>query len=100
MILMMGGLIFTPTIGVAKTAKKAVSKKQRVKNLFKKTTKKKRKVASMGLLSDGGEAQTALKVRGQSRNLNMLLVLKSKQEKISFIKLKKEYNDEILNTNF
>jgi hypothetical protein len=39
-----------------------------------------------------------LEIRGQTRNLNMLLVLKNKKEKIEFVHSREDYNGEILNT--
>ena len=44
--------------------------------------------------------QKPLQVNGQSRNLNMMLVLRSDRDKIKFVKVRENYRDEILeNTN-
>ena len=42
------------------------------------------------------EVNKPLEVRGQSRTLKMMLVLKSKKEKIQFIKVSRNYRREIL----
>lgn len=41
-----------------------------------------------------------IEVRGQSRNLNMLLKLQSEREAIDFIKLRKDYQKEIKEENY
>ena len=46
------------------------------------------------------EINDPLKVRGQTRNLNMLLVLQSKEDKIKFIKIRKTFNEEIRATQY
>lgn len=50
----------------------------------------------------GGESEfkDPLKVKGQTRNLNMMLLLKSKEDKIKFIKVRKNFRKEILNTQY
>lgn len=53
----------------------------------------------------GGSSSTKsindpLKVRGQTRNLNMMLVLKSKEDRIKFIKIRRDYRKEILATQY
>lgn len=40
----------------------------------------------------------AIEIKGQTRNLNMMLILKSKKEKISFVRMRRNYRDEILAT--
>jgi hypothetical protein len=44
------------------------------------------------------ESTQAIEVKGQSRNFNMKLVLRTKKDKISFVKTRKNYRDEILST--
>jgi len=44
------------------------------------------------------EATEAIEVKGQSRNFNMKLILRSKKDKISFVKTRKNYREEILST--
>lgn len=51
------------------------------------------------LSGGGGEAdggQKPLEVNGQSRNLNMMLVLRNDKDKIKFVKVRENYRDEIL----
>ena len=69
-------------------------------------------VAAMkrALASTGGPARpadpakmdpnAALEIRGQSRTLSMMLVLKGGKESINFIKVRKDYHDEILATPY
>ena len=47
-------------------------------------------------LSDTGGERTPLEVRGQSRNLNMTLVLRNDKDKIKFVKIRENYRQEIL----
>ena len=44
------------------------------------------------------EATEEIEVKGQSRNFNMKLVLRMKKDKISFVKTRKNYREEILST--
>ncbi len=44
------------------------------------------------------EATEAIEVKGQSRNFNMKLILRTKKDKISFVKTRKNYREEILST--
>lgn len=46
------------------------------------------------------DSQRALEIRGQSRNLSMLLVLKNRQDNIDFVKPRDSYHDEIQKTGF
>ena len=41
-------------------------------------------------------AQKPLEVKGQSRNLNMLLTLRNDKDKIKFVKVRDNYREEIL----
>lgn len=43
-----------------------------------------------------GDTQKPLEVNGQSRNLNMMLVLRNDKDKIKFVKIRENYRDEIL----
>jgi 3-oxoacyl-ACP reductase-like protein len=54
--------------------------------------------APAGALSGGG--QEALEVRGQTRALSMMLVLRSKKDKVDFVKLRTNYRPEILGTEY
>lgn len=42
------------------------------------------------------QEQKALEVNGQSRNLNMMLVLRGEKDKIHFVKIRENYRNEIL----
>lgn len=42
----------------------------------------------------------AVEVRGQARTLSMMLVLKNGKDEINFIKVRKNYHPEIMNTDF
>jgi len=44
------------------------------------------------------EVTEEIEVKGQSRNFNMKLILRSKKDKISFVKTRKNYREEILST--
>ena len=69
-------------------------------------------VAAMkrALASTGGPARpadpakmdpnAALEIRGQSRTLSMMLVLKGGKDSINFIKVRKDYHDEIVATPY
>lgn len=51
----------------------------------------------------GGSTQEftkPLEVKGQSKNLNMALVLRSKNDRASFLKIRKDYRKEILSTQY
>jgi hypothetical protein len=47
-----------------------------------------------------GASDKPIEVKGQTRNLNMLLKLKSEKEEIDFIKLREEYEQEIKDLNY
>ncbi len=51
-------------------------------------------------LSAGVPNDKPIEVRGQSRNLNMLLKLQNEREAIDFIKLRKNYKKEIKSQSF
>jgi len=44
------------------------------------------------------EAVEAIEVKGESRKFNMKLILRTKKDKISFVKTRKNYRKEILST--
>jgi hypothetical protein len=46
------------------------------------------------------DSEKALEVRGQSRNLSMMLVLKNRKDSIDFVKPRETYSEEIKNTGF
>lgn len=46
------------------------------------------------------DSQKSLEIRGQSRNLSMLLVLKNRHENIDFVKPRETYREEIQKTGF
>lgn len=58
--------------------------------------------AAPGTEGDSGSTdfKDPLKVKGQTRNLNMMLLLKSKEDKIKFIKVRRNFRKEILNTQY
>jgi len=46
------------------------------------------------------DSQKSLEIRGQSRNLSMLLVLKNRHENIDFVKPRESYREEVPQTAF
>jgi hypothetical protein len=46
------------------------------------------------------DPNSAVEVRGQARTLSMMLVLKNGKDGINFIKVRKDYHPEIMNTDF
>lgn len=46
------------------------------------------------------DPNSSIEVRGQARTLSMMLVLKNGKDGINFIKVRKDYHPEILNTDF
>lgn len=82
-------LIFTYEVSGKTPARKApASAPPAVAN---KNTKK-RSIAS--------DPDAPIEVRGQSRNLNMLLILQNQDEVIDFIKLRKDYQSETKGMNY
>lgn len=47
--------------------------------------------------TDSGRKK-AIEIKGQTRNFNMTLILKTKKDKISFVKTRTDYRKEILST--
>jgi hypothetical protein len=65
----------------------------------------KRALASVGpggAAAGGGknDPNHAVEIRGQSRTLSMMLVLKNGKENINFIKIRKDYSPEIAGTQY
>ncbi|MCB9091743.1 MAG: hypothetical protein H6621_03560 [Halobacteriovoraceae bacterium] len=50
--------------------------------------------------SFAGDSDKPIEVHGQTRNLNMLLKIQSEREQIDFIKLRKDYKEEIEEQNY
>ena len=50
--------------------------------------------------SQTSDSQKALEIKGQSRNLSMMLVLKNRADNIDFVKPRETYREEIKNTGF
>jgi hypothetical protein len=46
------------------------------------------------------EGKESIEIRGQSRTLSMGLMIQSKKEKLRFVEPRRNYRDEILNTNY
>ena len=46
------------------------------------------------------DSQKALEVKGQARNLSMMLVLKNRADNIDFVKPRQNYQNEIKSTGF
>lgn len=55
-----------------------------------------------GMASIGGvqEAEKPLEVTGQSRNLSMVLVLKNEKDKIKFVEVRRNFKNEVKQTQF
>ena len=53
-----------------------------------------------GVPTSHGDPNQAVEIRGQSRTLSMMLVLKNGKENINFIKVRKDYNPEIIGTQY
>jgi hypothetical protein len=55
-----------------------------------------------GMASVGGvaEAEKPLEVTGQSRNLSMVLVLKNDKDKIKFVEVRRNFKNEVKQTQF
>lgn len=51
------------------------------------------------LASLGGTPGT-VQIRGQTRNLSMMLIMKNGKDEINFIKPRKDYHNEVLSTPF
>jgi len=58
--------------------------------------------AQTPLIGGGGvrEVEKPLNVNGQSRNLSMMMVLKTDRDDINFVDVRKNYKDEIPKTNY
>lgn len=51
-------------------------------------------------LGDSAAGKTPLRVRGQTRTLNMMLILGNQKDKIRFVEIRRNYEEEILNTEY
>ena len=51
-------------------------------------------------LHSGSESEQVLKVSGQSRNLSMMLTIKSEKDKIKFGEIRENYKNEVKKTNY
>lgn len=86
------------SLSQARTVKKVKSHRTYVAQTV---VKKAKSVRTLRMpTSVGNDPNRAVEVRGQSRTLSMMLVLKNGKENINFIKVRKDYNPEILATNF
>lgn len=84
-----------------KTSKHYKTKKSKKNIRGKKRPNRKLASAHRGsaiMSSSSGDKE--IQVRGQSRNLQMNLILKSEKDKINFIDLRDNYNTEIGDTEF
>ncbi len=91
-----------PTTGAKATATSSAGKK-----LDSSEAAVKRALAGVGggggTVGPGGaknDPNHAVEIRGQSRTLSMMLVLKNGKENINFIKIRKDYNPEIAGTQY
>lgn len=86
--------VISSNTGFAVTAKKGNPKL---------VAKVQQKSKAMGVAQRRGPASdpnTPIEVRGQSRNLNMMLILQNQNEVIDFIKLRKDYQTETKKMNY
>jgi hypothetical protein len=79
--------------------KKALPKKQ-PNRAPASTSQTERKPTALAAGVPSGDPNKALEIRGQSRTLSMMLVLKNGKENINFIKVRKDYRPEISSTQF
>ena len=81
-----------------KAVKKRVSVQQNQNSLRDrvKSVKKMMSGEGRGLAS----VKKPLEVRGQSRQLSMMLVLKNSKDKIQFVKVRENFEREIMNTSY
>jgi hypothetical protein len=57
-------------------------------------------MAGLGITNGGLTASKALEVRGQSRTLSMMLILRNGKENVNFVKVRQDYATEIAETEF
>jgi hypothetical protein len=92
-------IVFVAISGSAVTHAKAVAKA--VAAPAAKTQVQSGPARGPASLSAGiSDSQKSLEIRGQSRNLSMLLVLKNRHENIDFVKPRETYRTEIQNTQY
>jgi anionic cell wall polymer biosynthesis LytR-Cps2A-Psr (LCP) family protein len=88
---------------VAKVQSKKQNAKKRPSYTAKKQNKSSRKIANLAPMTMGDEPrgpQQPLQVKGQARQLSMMLVLKNEKDSINFVRLRTDYQKEIVNTEF
>ena len=88
---------------VAKVQGKKQHTKKRASYAVKKQNKSSRKIANLAPMTTGDEPrgpQQPLQVKGQARQLSMMLVLKNEKDSINFVRLRTDYQKEIVNTEF
>lgn len=90
LIFIIGFFFISPVFSQAKSKVSSKMKTVNGKNLNT-------KVSRRGPASD---PDAPIEVRGQSRNLNMLLILQNQDEIIDFIKLRKDYQLETRKMNY
>lgn len=59
-----------------------------------------RKPASVPGMGGHSDLSQPLEIKGQSRMLNMRLMIQSKKEKLKFVEPRRNYHDEIVNTHY
>jgi anionic cell wall polymer biosynthesis LytR-Cps2A-Psr (LCP) family protein len=88
---------------VAKQIKNSKKKSRAKIQSSKKSSRSSRKLANLSPISMGDEPrgpQQPLQVKGQARQLSMMLVLKNEKDSINFVHLRTDYQKEIVNTEF
>lgn len=63
-------------------------------------TKAEKRRVPASLVSDGDGADKPIQVKGQNRNISMMLTLKSEKDKINFGDIRDNYNSEISTTSY
>ncbi|OFZ16217.1 MAG: hypothetical protein A2Z20_00230 [Bdellovibrionales bacterium RBG_16_40_8] len=76
--------------------KKVAKQKTVVKNTAARQNLRPRNISSIASV----EANRSLEIRGQARNLSMMLVLKNSKDNIDFVKVRNDYTSEINGTQF
>ena len=66
------------------------------------SSKENKKVAAKSFSDPYGEGlvKKPMEIKGQARNLSMLLTLKNNKDKIKFVEPRSDYRPEILKTNY
>jgi len=76
-------------------SKKKKRRRKKSKTKVTRTVKKKKKTVKA---SDTSGIRKPIEIEGQSRGFNMMLILKNKKDKISFVKIRTDYKEEIEST--